>query len=226
MSADVELVVCEDAEAAALDVARRLAAAAREGGDVALTGGSTPRRAYELAASLEPDWARVRIWWSDERCVAPEDERSNFRLAKESLLDRLDHAPAEVHRIRGELAPEEAAASYDAELRGVAFDLLLLGMGPDGHAASLFPRSPALDETERLAVAARPGLEPLVDRVTLTLPALRAARETVFLVTGEEKAGAVQRAFARPPTPETPSSLVRGERTIVVLDRLAARDLS
>jgi len=127
----------------------------------------------------------------------------------------------------GELGPEAAAAAYEEELRGVVLELLLLGIGPDGHVASLFPHAPTLAERERLVVAARPQLEPMVDRVTMTLPALRSAREIVFLVTGEEKAEAVERAFARKPDEATPASLVRADdgRTTAVLDRAAASRL-
>lgn len=150
--------------------------------------------------------------------MPPEDERSNYRLAREALLDRLDRPPA-VHRIRGELGAAEAAAEYDRLLRGAGLDLVLLGLGPDGHTASLFPGSPALEETERLAVPAH-GLG--LDRVTLTLPAIRAAAEAVFLAVGPEKAEAARRAFAGAPGPETPASLVRARRTSAVLDRAAA----
>jgi 6-phosphogluconolactonase len=186
---------------------------------VALSGGSTPRRAYELAAGVERDWNAVELWWGDERCLPPEDERSNFRLAREALLDRLDVPPRAVHRIQGELEPAEAARLYDEELRGVALDLVLLGLGPDGHTASLFPDDKALEEEERLAVAVQ---RPDVARVTLTPPPLRAARQVVFLVVGEEKAEAVRRAFGAPPDPATPASLIHGQRTTAILDRAAA----
>jgi 6-phosphogluconolactonase len=192
---------------------------ARREGELALSGGSTPRRAYELAAELRADWSGVGLWWGDERCVPPDDEQSNFRLAREALLDRLAHPPAAVHRIRGELEPEQAALRYDAELRGVTFDLVLLGLGEDGHTASLFPHSAALGEEERLAVAV---VRPDVPRVTLTPPALRAARQVVFLAVGEEKAEAVKRAFDAAPDPATPASLIRGGRTTAILDRAAA----
>jgi 6-phosphogluconolactonase len=220
----VSLVVVEDAEAAARATAERLAAAAAAGAQVALTGGSTPRRAYELAARLEPDWSRAAVWWGDERCVGPDDERSNYRLAREALLDRLERQP-EVHRIRGELDSEEAAQAYERELDGTVLDLVLLGVGPDGHTASLFPGAPALDERERRVVASKPGLDPWVDRVTLTLPALSSGQAVVFLITGEEKADAVRRAFGEEPSTSTPASLVRAREgpTEVVLDRAAAR---
>jgi 6-phosphogluconolactonase len=208
-------------------VAERLAEAARAGGHVVLTGGEGPKPAYRLAAELEPDWSRAEVWWGDERCVPPDDERSNYRLAKETLLDRLEASPAAVHRIRGELDPEDAARAYEEELRDVTFDLVLNGLGPDGHTASLFPNAPTLEERERLVVAAEPGLEPFVPRVTLTIPALSACHEMVFLATGEGKADAVKRAFADPPSPATPASLVRSAEgpTTAVLDREAATHL-
>jgi 6-phosphogluconolactonase len=199
-----------------------LAEAAAAGVHVALSGGSTPRRAYELAAELEPDWSPAEVWWADERCVPPDDERSNYRLAREALLDRLAVPPRAVHRIPGELDPQEAARRYDDELRGVTLDLALLGIGGDGHTASLFPHHEALEEEERLAVALE---RPDVARVTLTPPPLRAARHVVFLVVGDEKAEAVRHAFGAPPDPGTPASLIRGERTTAVLDRKAGARL-
>ena len=227
MTRDVELVVCPDVEAAAQAAAERLADAARAGAAIALSGGSTPRRAFEIAAQLEPSWRRAAAWWGDERCVPPHDARSNYRLAREALLDRLARPP-EVHRIRGELGPEEAAAAYEEELGDLSLDLALMGIGPDGHTASLFPNAPALDERERRVVAAEPGLEPFVERVTLTLPALRASRLVLFLVTGDGKADAARRAFAEEPSKETPASLLRSEdgATVAILDRAAARDLA
>jgi 6-phosphogluconolactonase len=143
----------------------------------------------------------------------------------ESLLDGLAHGPV-VHRVRGELPPEEAAAEYDAALEGVTLDFAVMGIGPDGHTASLFPNAPTLDVTDRRAVAAEAGMEPFVPRVTMTLPVLGSARTMVFLVTGENKAEAVERAFARPPSPATPASLVRGQRTVAILDPAAAARLS
>lgn len=190
-----------------------------------LTGGQTPRRAYELAAELEPDWSKVELWWGDERCVPPEDERSNYRLARATLLERVH--PAAVHRIRGELEPAEAAREYEAEIEETVFDLVLNGIGPDGHTASLFPNAPTLEERERLAVAAEAKLEPFVERVTLTIPALARCRAMVFLATGDEKAEAVRRAFVEPPSLATPASLVRSADgvTMAVLDRAAAAQL-
>jgi 6-phosphogluconolactonase len=224
----VELTVCEDAEGAASVVADELVAAAQAGHAIALTGGRSPGRAYELAAEREPDWSPASVWWGDERCVPPEDDRSNFRLARTTLLDRLEAMPREVQRIRGELGPEEAAREYDELLRNVSLDLVLLGIGPDGHAASLFPDQPTLDERERRAIPAEAKQEPLVDRVTLTVPLLCSAPAVVFVVTGEEKADAVERAFGRPPDPSAPASLIRSAagRTLVVADAAAAGQLS
>jgi 6-phosphogluconolactonase len=221
---DVELRIAASPAEAAREAAELLAVRARLGGHIAVSGGSTPRPAYELAARLAPDWSRVEVWWADERCVPPDDERSNYRLARESLLDRLDRKPSIEHRVRGELAPEEAADAYELELRGVVFDLALLGIGPDGHTASLFPNDPALDELERRAVAVP---RPDVDRVTATISQLNASTTVVFLVTGAEKADAAERSFAAPPDPATPAGLVRSASgtTVALLDRAAAARL-
>jgi 6-phosphogluconolactonase len=224
---DVELVIADDEETAARHVAELLAEAARAGREIVLTGGSTPGRAYELAAELEPDWSAAGVWWGDERCVPPDDERSNFGLARRTLLERLDGQPARLHRIRGEDQPAAAAASYDQELRGTTLDLLLLGLGPDGHTASLFPNSPGLAETERLVIAAEAKLDPFVERVTMTPPALRSARRMIYLATGERKSEAVAGALAGPPDPAVPASLIRAENgeTIAILDQKAASRL-
>jgi 6-phosphogluconolactonase len=224
---DVELIVTDDEEAAARKVAELLAEAARAGNEIVLTGGSTPGRAYELAAELEPDWSTAGVWWGDERCVPPDDERSNFGLARRTLLARLEAEPGRLHRIRGEDDPAAAAASYDRELRGTMLDLVLLGLGPDGHVASLFPNAPGLSETERLAIPAEPTIEPLVERVTLTPPPLRSARRVVFLVSGERKAEAVAAALAGPPDAAAPGSMIRSEsgETLAILDQNAASRL-
>jgi 6-phosphogluconolactonase len=223
----VELTICDDDEEVASTVADELVAAARSPSMILLTGGRSPGRAYELAAEREPDWSAASVWWGDERCVPPDDERSNFRLARETLLDRLEARPREVQRIRGELGGEEAAREYDELLRDVSPDLVLLGIGADGHAASLFPDEPTLDERERRAIPAEAKLEPFVERVTLTVPVLSSAPNVVFIVTGEQKADAVERAFARPPDPSAPASMIRSAagRTKVVADALAAARL-
>jgi 6-phosphogluconolactonase len=223
----VELIELADKEEVASFVADELVAAARVGAAIVLTGGESPGRAYELAAEGEPDWGSAALWWGDERAVPPDDERSNFRLAKEKLLDGLAGAPREVHRIQGELGAAAAADAYDAELDGARLDLVLLGIGPDGHAASLFPDQATLRERSRRAIPAEAKLEPFVDRITMTLPVLCSAPEVLFLVTGESKAQAVERAFGRPAGPETPSSLIRSAegRTRVVADAAAAARL-
>jgi 6-phosphogluconolactonase len=222
----MELVRVEDADAAADDVAHRLADAARRGGHIALSGGSTPRRAYELAVELEPDWSRADVWLGDERCVPPEDERANVRLVRDTIMAGAQSPPV-LHPVDTMLEPAEAAWLYDAMLLGVRFELVLLGLGSDGHTASLFPEAPSLDEREALAVAAAPGLEPWVERVTMTIPALETSAEVVFLAVGADKADAARRAFFEPPSRAAPASLVRasGGRTVAVLDRTAAAQL-
>lgn len=224
---EVELVVLEDARAVAAEVADRLAQAARSGGHIALTGGRAPELAYQEAAKREPDWSNVELWWSDERCVPPEDELSNYSLAKRALLDRLSSGPRQVHRIKGELGKERAAADYERELGDTVFDFELLGIGPDGHVASLFPNAATLQEERRRVLPAEPGLEPFVDRVTLSIPALKSARVIVFALGGAEKADAAHGAFAEGPSPETPASLVRATNgsTTAILDRAAAARL-
>lgn len=183
----------------------RMAMADRGAFHVALAGGNTPRAAYELLAQ-EPwrddlSWSDVFIYFGDERCVPPDDPESNYRMARETLLDPLDLRGAAVRRIAGELAPETAAADYDAELRRYAgdsrslFDLVLLGMGAEGHTASLFPGSPALEERSRLAVAVEVPAKP-PRRVTMTPAALKDARQVIFLVAGAEKADALAAVFA------------------------------
>jgi 6-phosphogluconolactonase len=218
---DVELRVSASPDAARRAAAEAIAEAAASGGHIALSGGSTPGPAYELAARLQRDWSRAQLWFADERCVPPEDERSNYRLVRERLLDRLERPPAGEHRIRGELRAGEAADLYDLELEGVTLELALLGIGPDGHTASLFPNDPALDEqTKRAAPVARAD----VDRVTMTLPVLRGAASVAFLAVGADKADVIKRAFVDPPGPATPASLVRSAAgvTYAFLDRAAA----
>jgi 6-phosphogluconolactonase len=208
-------------------VGELLAEQARAGGSIVLTGGSAVGEAYEHAAALQPDWSKVSLWWGDERCVPPDDQRSNYRLAKETLLDRLAEQPAEEHRIRGELQPADAAGELDRALAGVTLDFLLLGIGPDGHCASLFPSSPQLRVEDARATSGAAGLEPFVDRVTMTMPTLRSARRIVFIASGESKADAVARAFGGEISEDVPSSLVRlAPVTVeVIVDRAAAAKL-
>ena len=215
-----------------------LVGAAARGGHIALAGGSTPKAAYgELVAAVRAvgvDLSDTTFWFGDERCVAPDDDRSNFRMVKESLLDPLgDLCRAQVRRIKGELGPQGAADDYERQLRDegrLEFELVLLGLGPDGHTASLFPDQESLSIRSRLAFGVpEPGLEPFVPRVTLTLPALAASRRVVFLATGAGKAEAVRAAFApgARPDPHVPASLLVPEaRAItVLLDRPAAQKL-
>jgi 6-phosphogluconolactonase len=207
----------------AQEAAELLAAA---GGHVAITGGSTPKVAYERAAGLREDWSGVDFWFTDERCVPPEHEHSNFGMADRALLSRADGAT--VHRMRGELGPEDGAAAYENELGEFgpeALDLILLGVGPDGHICSLFPSDDALGERERRVVGVEtPGMAPLVARITLTLGMVNASGRIFFLVTGEDKAEAAQRVFAGPPDPRAPGSLVEGN-VVALLDPAAAARL-
>ena len=225
---DREVVVTDDVAGAA---AERMAAVTRAGGHIALSGGSTPRKAHEKVAAMGLDWSGVELWFGDDRAVGPEHEHSNYLMAKESLLDHV--SPRAVHRIHGELGHEAAADAYGAELEAAfgagvpSLDLILLGLGPDAHTASLFPGDDALGERERLAVAVEtPGMAPLVSRVTLTLPVLNAGKEVVFLISGEDKAEAVARAFGDAPGPDAPASLVRpGSGLTLLLDPPAAARL-
>ena len=215
-----ELHVSDDP---AQEAAELLAAAS---GHVAITGGSTPRVAYERAAGLREDWSGVDFWFTDERCVGPEHEHSNFGMANRALLSSAEGAT--VHRMRGELGPEDGAAAYENELGEFgpeALDLILLGVGPDAHICSLFPGDDALGERERRVVGVEtPGMAPLVSRITLTLPVVNASARIVFLVTGEDKAEAMQRVLAGPPDPRAPGSLV-AEGAIALLDPAAAARL-
>lgn len=221
MSAQLEVV--EDVAAAA---AVRIAAVAETGGSIVLSGGSTPRRAYELASSA--DWSAATVWFGDERCVPADDSRSNYAMAKSALLDRLATPPAAVFRIAGELDPAIAAHQYAAEIfehEAEPFDLLLLGIGSDGHTASIFPGKSALSERNLLVTAVpEAGLEPFVPRVSLTVPALVRAKEILFLIAGADKAEAVRNSFDTEHS-MTPAGIVarkaRGHVT-VLLDSAAS----
>ncbi len=210
-------------------VAELLAGAAAAEADIVITGGSSPKRAYELAAARGADWSRATVWLSDERCVPPDHEWSNWRMAEEALLSRLDPRPDEL-RMRGELGPDDGALAYEAEVRArlgdePQWDLLLLGLGPDSHTASLFPGKPEVEVTDRLVVGVpEAGMEPQVPRISLTLAAMNAARHIVFLVTGESKREAVQRAFGDDPDPTSPAAHVRPRSGLmtVYLDPAAA----
>jgi 6-phosphogluconolactonase len=208
---------------------------------VALAGGSTPRPVYHLLAASpyreRIDWLQVQYYWGDERNVGPDSPESNYRMAKETLLDHVPVQPEQVHRMRGELAASEAAAEYEQVLArtfGLApgafprFDLILLGMGPDGHTASLFPQTSALAIRDRMVVA---NLVPKLatERITLTVPTLNAAAAIVFLVAGTDKADALAAVLQGPEQPEEyPSQLIapaNGTLTWMV-DRAAAAKLS
>jgi 6-phosphogluconolactonase len=186
-------------EAASLFVnASRNSIAARKKFAAAISGGSTPRRLYALMSAApycdQVDWQKVHFFWADERCVSKEDEASNFKVAFDRLLSKVPIPEGNIHRIKGEEEPEKAARDYEADIRnffGVSglpvFDLVLLGMGEDGHAASLFPGSESLEEKARLAVPVHLG-KPNWNRITLTLPVLNNAAQIIFLVAGSSKA--------------------------------------
>jgi 6-phosphogluconolactonase len=224
----MEKVIVEDPAA---EAAARIAAVVTAGGHVALSGGSTPRAAFERLAAMDLDWSRCTLWFGDDRAVPPDDENSNYRMAREALLDPLGSGAPQVHRIEGELGADEAAERYESELR-TAFgdslprlDLNLLGIGLDGHTASLFPNQPSLEERERWAVAVpEAGQPPWVPRVTMTLPVINASAQILFLIKGADKAEPVARAFGGEPGADTPASLVRAESgtLTVVMDAAAA----
>jgi len=231
MSAAPDIRVLEDPAAEAASLLARHASARSH---IALTGGSTPADAYARAAASDADWSGATLWFGDERCVPPDDQRSNYLMAKRALLDRLRGEPPAVERILGELGPDAGADDY-AERLGAAFgggpvvlDLILLGLGSDGHCASLFPGRPEVNVTDRVAVGVpEAGLEPFVPRATFTLPTINAGREVVFLVTGAGKAEAAARAWGGAPDPGTPASLVAPESgtLTVLIDRAAAERL-
>lgn len=185
--------VLPDAEAVSRAAAELVSAALAGGArSLVLAGGSTPLRSYELLAAMPVVWGRVTVLFGDERCVPPDHPDSNYQMARRSLLDSV--SPASVHRIPGELGPDEGARAYDPIVAWLQpLDLVLLGIGPDGHTASLFPGHPGLG-AEGWAVGVAGAPKPPPERVSLTLPALRSARRVVFLVTGRDKAEAVRLA--------------------------------
>ena len=209
----------ELAEAAAREFAARAVEAIEERGRFAavLAGGSTPKATYKILARDYADgidWSKIHVFFGDERTVPPDHEDSNYRMAREALLD---HVPVgSVHRMQGELPPDEAAEAYEAELRDFfgpeelpRFDLILLGIGGDGHTASLFPETSALEVHDRLVVA-NPVLKLETTRITLTVPVINAARAVYFLVAGEDKAGALKQILEADPDPrEYPASLIQ-----------------
>jgi 6-phosphogluconolactonase len=187
---------------------------------VAVSGGSTPRGLYELLGS-EPlrnraDWSRVHFFWIDERCVPINDERSNFKLVFNMLLSKSPVPRINIHRIKGEKGPERGAVEYEKEIKtffgtsGVpVFDLILLGMGKDGHTASLFPGSEALTKTEKLVVPVFMD-QPQIHRITMTLPVLNNAVQILFLVAGKAKASTLKMVLTdKERKKQYPAGLVR-----------------
>jgi len=244
----MSIEVLADAEALALraaDVfamAAQAAAAARGRFAAALSGGETPRALYGHLArqqyTQKVPWRRVHLYWGDERCVPPDDAASNYVMAHAAFIKHVPIAAESVHRMRGEDDPEAAALAYEAELRALAglerpasdvpvFDLILLGLGRDGHTASLFPHSPALDEEERFCVATEaPDGSP---RLSITLPVINAARRVLVLAGGAEKAGMVAEVFEglRVPkaVPAQAIAPVKGQ-LLWLVDEAAAAELS
>ena len=204
-----------DAEDVAEDAAADIAQALRDGArTLVLTGGTSPIRCYELLTELDVEWGRVSVLFGDERCVPPLDPESNYRMAKESLLDRVN--PATVYRIPGELGPDEGADAYAEVVAAAApLDFVLLGVGEDGHIGSLFPGHPAL-HADGLTIGIRDSPKPPPERVTITLEAIRDAGLVMILATGKGKADAV--AMAR--RGESPSGMIASARWLI--DRAAA----
>lgn len=162
--------------------------AARGGCRIALAGGGTPKPIYEALAEREDvEWRRVRFFWGDERAVGPEHDASNYRMVRETLLDPIGATDDQAFRIRGEDDPEQAASDYERRLGDAPLDLVLLGMGGDGHTASLFPGDPGVDETERRVVVTTSPVEPTT-RISLTFRAIDEAHRVVLLVAGGGKA--------------------------------------
>lgn len=241
-----EVVVLPDLDAVSEEAARRFVTLANDAVErthrftVALAGGSTPERMYRLLASDTYrdaiPWASVYLFFGDERCVPPDDAESNYRMAREALLDHVPVMPEQVFRMEGERDPQSAAMTYDAKLGDVfgltpgripQFDLILLGMGPDGHTASLFPHTDGLQVVERLVTA---NFVPKFDawRLTLTYPVLDAASNVLFMVGGAEKADAVYEVLEGANNPaEFPSQGVQspGGTVTFLLDSAAASKL-
>ncbi len=208
---------------------------------IALSGGSTPKAVYELltdkAFSRYVDWEHTHIFWGDERCVPPDHTESNYRMARMTLLDNVPVPFTNIHRMKGELDPAQAAADYEQMLRqffarrrdgAVRFDLVLLGIGDDGHTASLFPGTAALEETERLVV--ENYVEKLEAwRLTLTAPTINNADRVTFLVSGKSKAETLKQVIEGPPQPyELPAQLIQpaSGNLLWLLDAPAAAKLS
>lgn len=230
------LTTCPDdetvAQRAAAHIARAVERAREERGaaHVALSGGTTPGRTYELLGAEGAALQGLEVWFADERCVGPQDEDSNYLLASRTLLASGAIPPERVHRMLGELGPEEGARRYAQELTaGVplaeglpVLDLIVLGIGPDGHVASLFPGAATLDAgREAICLGVSDSPKPPPQRITLSLPVLRAARGCLLLATGASKADAVDGMLGEP-SRHVPASLLRRERLTVMLDDAAA----
>jgi 6-phosphogluconolactonase len=230
------LTTCVDAETvarrAASDIARQLESARADRGvaHLALSGGSTPTRTYELLAGEPVDWGGVEVWFADERCVPPEDPESNYRLVSETLLAPAGIGSERVHRMEGELDPGEAARRYALALADVSLrdgglpvlDLIVLGIGPDGHVASLFPGAATLRALqEELCLGVWDSPKPPPERITLSLAVLRAAGRCLLVATGAGKADALSAMLAEPSN-HVPASLLRRERLTVIADDAAS----
>lgn len=187
----------------------------------ALSGGSTPKKLYSLLASsrLEHviDWSQVHLFWADERCVPPDHRESNFKLVNDILLSSIDIPRGNIHRIRGEAGPDEAAREYEEDIRtffgsgSPAFDLIVLGVGEDGHTASIFPASEAIREARRIAMPVFLH-EPGINRVTLTLPVINLAFHIMVLASGRSKAGIIAEILSEKNPKNYPAGLVHPER--------------
>lgn len=240
-----KIIIFSDRAALAHDAARRFIdlgnAAIRASGRfaVALSGGSTPRDLYALLATppfaAQIDWTHVHFFWGDERAVPPDHPDSNYRMAHEALLSKIPVPPRHVHRIQAELEPDAAAQEYEQTLRDFfgaatgapAFDLILLGLGANGHTASLFPHTNVLNETHRW-VAAEYINEVQMYRITLTVPVINAAHNIVWLVAGADKAQTVHDVLYGTYQPaELPAQLIKPEHGVQVwlLDREASREI-
>lgn len=210
-----EFTVLDTPEAAAEAGAKAIALALENGArTLALAGGTTPERCYELLAEMEVEWGKVTILFGDERCVPPDHPDSNYRVAREKLLDKV--SPATVHRMPAELGPDEGAKEYAQTIANlVPLDLVILGVGEDGHTASLFPNHPILKATG-LVAGIKNSPKPPPERVTLTLETIQAAKQVIVLATGKGKAEAV--ALAK--RGEVPSGMIAGAQWLI--DRAAA----
>jgi 6-phosphogluconolactonase len=230
----VRITTVRDAEAAAAraaDIVNRLldeAIAARGVAHLALAGGSTPKRCHELLAERRADWSGVHLWESDERCVAPDDDEANWKMIVSSLVGRISIADEQLHRMPGELGPDAGADAYEDELRRVlggegfpVLDVVMCGLGEDGHTMSLFPDHPQVHERERLVVGVRDSPKPPPERLSFTLPLVHAAGHTILLTAGAAKADALAAVLAGPDE-HVPASLLRGGRLEVIADDAAA----